>query len=187
MDVSEDRGTPKSSISIGFSIIFTIHLFLETPKSLFLDETTKNLLPSLIDSRYRDAVSLRCGSWTLKKSMWRRLPPQMAIVCGCCLGGDSWQKGGRRWGGNHCKTMIISIISLGATHFVCSSELPTCFFFPEAIRVWGLQSPLREVAWLFWYNSIWWPGGNSCASWKSSKLETSRLYQQMMTYIHIYI
>ena len=64
-------------------------------------------------------------------------------------------------------------------------------FFPEAILPFcefeGFRSPLREVAWLFWYNSIWWPGGNSCASWKSSKLETSRLYQQMMTYIHIYI
>ena len=144
MDVSEDRGTPKSSISIGFSIIFTIHLFLETPKSLLLDETTKNLLPSLIDSRYRDAVSLRCGSWTLKKSMWRRLPPQMAIVCGCCLGGDSWQKGGRRWGGNHCKTMIISIISLGATHFVCSSELPTCFFFQKQSEFEGFSPPCER-------------------------------------------
>ena len=37
MDVSESSGTPKSSILIGFSIIFTIHfgvpLFLETPIS----------------------------------------------------------------------------------------------------------------------------------------------------------
>ena len=34
LDVSENNGTPKSSILIGFSIIFTIHLgalFLETP------------------------------------------------------------------------------------------------------------------------------------------------------------
>ena len=35
MGVSKNRGTPKSSILIGFSIIFTIHfgvpLFLETP------------------------------------------------------------------------------------------------------------------------------------------------------------
>ena len=35
MGVTENRGTPKSSILIGFSIIFTIHfgvpLFLETP------------------------------------------------------------------------------------------------------------------------------------------------------------
>ena len=35
MDVSENGGTPKSSILIGISIIFTIHfgvpLFLETP------------------------------------------------------------------------------------------------------------------------------------------------------------
>ena len=35
MDVSQNSGTPKSSILIGFSIIFTIHfgvpLFLETP------------------------------------------------------------------------------------------------------------------------------------------------------------
>ena len=35
MDVSENSGTPKSSILIGFSIIFTIHfgvpLFLEPP------------------------------------------------------------------------------------------------------------------------------------------------------------
>ena len=35
MDGSENSGTPKSSILIGFSIIFTIHfgvpLFLETP------------------------------------------------------------------------------------------------------------------------------------------------------------
>ena len=39
MDVSEHSGTPKSSILIGFSIIFTIHfgvpLFLETPISPF--------------------------------------------------------------------------------------------------------------------------------------------------------
>ena len=39
MDVSENNGTPKSSILIGFSMIFTIHfggppLFLETPISL---------------------------------------------------------------------------------------------------------------------------------------------------------
>ena len=38
MDVSKNSGTPKSSILIGFSIIFTIHfgvpLFLETPISL---------------------------------------------------------------------------------------------------------------------------------------------------------
>ena len=44
MDVSENSGTPKSSILIGFSIIFTIHfgvpLFLETPIwSLFTWET----------------------------------------------------------------------------------------------------------------------------------------------------
>ena len=36
MGVSENRGTPKSSISIGFSMIFTIHFgvppFTETPK-----------------------------------------------------------------------------------------------------------------------------------------------------------
>ena len=36
MDVAKNRGTPKSSILIGISIIFTIHfgvpLFLETPK-----------------------------------------------------------------------------------------------------------------------------------------------------------
>ena len=35
MDVSKNSGTPKSSMLIGFSIIFTIHfgvaLFLETP------------------------------------------------------------------------------------------------------------------------------------------------------------
>ena len=35
MGVSENRGTPKSCILIGFSIVFTIHfgvsLFLETP------------------------------------------------------------------------------------------------------------------------------------------------------------
>ena len=41
MGVSENRGTPKSSILIGFSIIFTIHFgvppFLETPTYLFKD------------------------------------------------------------------------------------------------------------------------------------------------------
>ena len=40
MDVSENSGTPKSSISIGFSIIFTIHvgvpLFLETPIYIYI-------------------------------------------------------------------------------------------------------------------------------------------------------
>ena len=39
MDVSENGGTPKSSILIWFSTIFTIHfgvaLFLETPKNNF--------------------------------------------------------------------------------------------------------------------------------------------------------
>ena len=38
MDVSKNNGTPKSSVLIGFSIIFTIHfgvpLFLETPISV---------------------------------------------------------------------------------------------------------------------------------------------------------
>ena len=40
MGVSKNRGTPKSSVLIGFSIIFTIHfgipLFLETPKCIEL-------------------------------------------------------------------------------------------------------------------------------------------------------
>ena len=40
MGVSKNRGTPKSSISIGFSIIFTIHfgvpLFLETPIYIYI-------------------------------------------------------------------------------------------------------------------------------------------------------
>ena len=31
MDVSENSGTPKSSILIGFSIIFTIHFGVRTP------------------------------------------------------------------------------------------------------------------------------------------------------------
>ena len=43
MDVSENNGTPKSSILIGFSIIFTIHfgvpLFLETPISKAICQT----------------------------------------------------------------------------------------------------------------------------------------------------
>ncbi|CAL1154275.1 unnamed protein product, partial [Cladocopium goreaui] len=39
-------------------------------------------------SLYRDSsVALRFRSWTLKKSAWRRLPPQMAILFGCVLGG----------------------------------------------------------------------------------------------------
>ena len=57
MDVSENSGTPKSSILIGFSIIFTIHfgvpLFLETPKNTSSDHpkrsyirTPKELFPS---------------------------------------------------------------------------------------------------------------------------------------------
>ena len=32
MGVSKNRGTPKSSILIGFSIHFGVSLFLETPK-----------------------------------------------------------------------------------------------------------------------------------------------------------
>ena len=37
--------------------------------------------------RYRDSsIALRFRSWTLKRSAWRRLPPQMAIFCGCILG-----------------------------------------------------------------------------------------------------
>ena len=37
--------------------------------------------------RYRDSsIALRFRSWTLKKSAWRRLPPQMAILFGCVLG-----------------------------------------------------------------------------------------------------
>ncbi len=43
MGVSKNRGTPKSSILIGFSIIFTIHfgipLFLETPIYIWLTST----------------------------------------------------------------------------------------------------------------------------------------------------
>eukprot|EP00435_Cladocopium_sp_Y103_P030702 s1368_g7.t1 len=39
-------------------------------------------------SLYRDSsVALRFRSWTLKRSAWRRLPPQMAILFGCVLGG----------------------------------------------------------------------------------------------------
>ena len=48
MDVSKNRGTPKSSILIGFSIIFTIHfgvpLFLETPTCFFLKPSRSNSL-----------------------------------------------------------------------------------------------------------------------------------------------
>ena len=44
VDVSKNRGTPKSSILIGFSIIFTIHfaipLFLETPMLTFWTQRT---------------------------------------------------------------------------------------------------------------------------------------------------
>ncbi|CAL1160984.1 unnamed protein product [Cladocopium goreaui] len=39
------------------------------------------------NSLYRDSsIALRFRSWTLKKSAWRRLPPQMAILFGCVLG-----------------------------------------------------------------------------------------------------
>ena len=55
MDVSENSGTPKSSILIGCSIIFTIHfggppLFLETPILLHLSLAICFLLesPSMI-------------------------------------------------------------------------------------------------------------------------------------------
>ena len=45
LDVSENSGTPKSSILIGFSIIFTIHfgvpLFLETPISILNPKTSR--------------------------------------------------------------------------------------------------------------------------------------------------
>ena len=37
--------------------------------------------------------------------------------------------------------MIISIFLLGATHFVCSSELPTCFFFQKQSEFEGFSSP----------------------------------------------
>ena len=45
MDVSENSGTPESSILIGFSIIFTIHfgipLFLETPIYCTIDPVSE--------------------------------------------------------------------------------------------------------------------------------------------------
>jgi len=38
-------------------------------------------------SLYRDSRDFfRCRHWTLKRSAWRRLPPQMAIFCGVALG-----------------------------------------------------------------------------------------------------
>ena len=66
MDVSKNRGTPKSSILIGISIIFTIHfgvpLFLETPK-------------------YSESLDLSIFFWTPKKHLgkqgWKYLSTKM--------------------------------------------------------------------------------------------------------------
>ena len=77
MDVSENSGTPKSSILIGFSIIFTIHfgvpLFLETP--ILGCVVGRMVFPSCF--------------------RWRRLVP-MAYVCWDEGTGD-FDKGGEIW------------------------------------------------------------------------------------------
>ena len=58
MVVSKNRGTPKSSISIGVSIIFTIHfgghipLFLETPKSCMILPSPQSGLARGVRSSY---------------------------------------------------------------------------------------------------------------------------------------
>ena len=63
--------------------------------------------------RYRDSsVALRFRSWTLKKSAWRRLPPQMAILFGCVLG-LAWCQ---------CSSVSVGVSSyrsLGAWRWAC--------------------------------------------------------------------
>ena len=67
MGVSKNMGTPKSSILIGFPIIFTIHfgvpLFLETPTSSFLPENLR--LFKVTELVRRNApMGEACGWWS---------------------------------------------------------------------------------------------------------------------------
>ena len=72
MDVSENRGTPKSSILIGLSIIFTIHfgvpLFLETPISSRFASTSSwrsRAVPFFCEELNQRVFVQRCS-----KSVW---------------------------------------------------------------------------------------------------------------------
>ena len=68
MGVSKNSGTPKSSILIGISIIFTIHfevpLFLETPRSFQKNVLEKKHLPGSGDSRKIADRTLGVSSFT---------------------------------------------------------------------------------------------------------------------------
>ena len=75
MGVSKNGGTPKSSILIGFSIIFTIHfgvpLFLETPIYRYI------LYFSMLSrkSAGRRSGLLVVGFWTIRKVYWMVVIP----------------------------------------------------------------------------------------------------------------
>ena len=92
MDVSENSGTPKSSILIGFSIIFTIHfgvpLFLETPIS------TIKIYKAL--STIQKAVGLG-DFWVTKDATSYRLIEAELVECLT----DAWNGSNVRISRNH--------------------------------------------------------------------------------------
>ena len=71
--------------------------------------------------RYRDSRDFfRCRHWTLKRSAWRRLPPQMAIFCGVALGrhgrpGNDLEHGGRSW------TTTWNMVDVGCIKKTCET------------------------------------------------------------------
>ena len=100
MDVSENRGTPKSSILIGFSIIN--HPFWGTP--IFGNTHMSSVLQCLQEHNYilprrsLSVVELSSKRWTTT-SIWKTWHGKRSVKCLCCDDRVRGSDHGRSW---HC-------------------------------------------------------------------------------------
>ena len=143
MDVSENRGTPKSSILKGFSIIFTIH-FGDFP--IF-----GNTQIPFFGWNHEEPVAKPdwlkvsgCGVLAL----WQLDVEKVHVAKASSTDGHRvWLL--LRWGiflaerGEEVGRKSLQNYDYFNyfTHFVCSSELPTCFFFQKQSEFEGFSPP----------------------------------------------
>ena len=160
MDISENSGTPKSSILIGVSIILTIHfgipLFLETPmysKELSMQHKTQN-----------DWKTTSPWSSTLAAP---QKPPRMTPI-------ENTH--------NKFNEKYFNIFKYGKFFHFFRAKLKRCYFFPRASREQFLsqgtlpaicqvvhQACLEKYTWLWSTRNL--PG--SCLSVEDAHLEKS--------------
>ena len=134
MGISKNNGTPKSSILIGFSIIFTIHfggkipLFLETPPCQLpcLGAVPSSQRPGwricrFLGARAQAELDIALPSWWLNQPIWK--------ICS-----SNW-KSSQNWGENKKYLKPPSSYTLKQTNR-CNS-LPKD---PSPLgRIWGLK------------------------------------------------